>query len=269
MQTGAEMSGIVPRCWICGGTADSSEHIFKAADLKRMFDRDGYSFDDLPFHFSERGSARVPGPKSKRIKYPPLICRRCNNDRTADFDRAYDRLSAWFAASQANGGPEIMDLSAVFGLQWRDGVQLFRRYCAKCLGCRIVAAEVVLPAKFPNPVSGANMEDLVISICRAQPFRNIPDYRQELFAEMLGKGGLLVTFSRSHFERSGERKISAAIWWEHIGHFQINYWYAVPPNPLLGDPFDGSKQFYQLPAVDLGMEEMHASMEAWHSQQLD
>jgi hypothetical protein len=70
-----------PSCWICGGIADSAEHVFKAKDLRRIFDQDGYEFEKLPFHFSERGGARLPGPKSARVKYPPLICRCCNNER--------------------------------------------------------------------------------------------------------------------------------------------------------------------------------------------
>ena len=87
-------------CWMCGSPADSGEHIFKARALRRIFNRDEYAPNDLPFYFHEEGYERIRGPKSERMKYPNLICTRCNNDRTSDFDRAYDQLSDWFATQQ-------------------------------------------------------------------------------------------------------------------------------------------------------------------------
>src|SRR3954453_13566148 len=83
-------------CWMCGSPADSSEHIFKARDLKRIFDEDGYDFDNLPYHFHVGGHRKIPGPKSKRMTFQKMICKACNGNRTSDFDRAYDRLSDWF-----------------------------------------------------------------------------------------------------------------------------------------------------------------------------
>jgi hypothetical protein len=98
----AEINEVPIPCWMCGSPAGSSEHIFKARDLRRIFDQDGYDFDNLPFHFHAGGYERILGPKSKRMAYRRLICRACNNDRTSEFDRAYDRLSDWFMMEQAN-----------------------------------------------------------------------------------------------------------------------------------------------------------------------
>lgn len=255
----------IPKCWICGDAADSSEHIFKARDLKKLFDRDGFKFDNLPFHFAEGGSVRIPGPKSKRIKYAPLICQKCNNQRTAAPDLAYDQMSDWFSVSQQDGGAPELDVSDVFGGDWLGGIEQFRRFCAKSLGCRILAADCILPACFPNPVSGKNMEMLAISICRTQPFHTLPNYTTGMGDEFLGKGDLLASISKSHLEQTGERKIRFAIWWENVGNFQINHWFAIRPHPRLGAALDGSQAKYQIISNDFDLPKMKEQMWEWLS----
>jgi hypothetical protein len=162
----AEHKTLAP-CWICGGPADSGEHIFKARDLKRLFDSAGYAPDDLPFYFHGEGHNRIPGPKSKRMKYPRLICADCNNDKTSGFDRAYDRLSDWFMAQQGNYAITHMDFREVYDADYPGGINAFRRYCVKSLGCRILASGYILPANFPNPVRDDDISLLQFSICRA------------------------------------------------------------------------------------------------------
>jgi hypothetical protein len=239
--------------------------VFKAKDLRRLFDKDGYRFENLPFHFSDAGSARLAGPKSARVKYRPLICRRCNNESTSLADRAYDRFSDYLAASQDNGGAESLNLSQVFGNNWPEEMLLVRQYFAKSLGCRILASGALLPDFFPNPVSGDRMELLVISICRAQPFRSLPNYEESMFTTFLGKGDLYVNISKSHLHRTGESKVTSAVWWEHLGHFQICYWFGLQPNPQLGEPFDGSQMIYHIPAVNYDLQGMKELMAGWLS----
>src|SRR3954452_21520325 len=133
-------------CWMCGSPADSSEHIFKARDLKRIFDEDGYDFDNLPFHFHVGGHKRIPGPKSKRMTFQKMICKACNGNRTSDFDRAYDRLSDWFTMQQANYTITEMDFRDVFKAEHAGAIDALRRYFAKALGCRILSSGSILPA---------------------------------------------------------------------------------------------------------------------------
>jgi hypothetical protein len=162
-------------CWMCGAPADSSEHIFKARDLRRIFDEDGYAFDDLPFHFHAGGHDRIPGPKSKRMTFPRLICTACNGNRSSDFDRAYDRLSDWFTMQQGNHSITAMDFREVFGVECVGAVNALRRYCAKTLGCRILGGGHVLPSNFPNPIS---RKDASLCSERASPFCCSPQRRR-------------------------------------------------------------------------------------------
>jgi hypothetical protein len=161
--------------------------------LRRLFDSDGYAPDDLPFHFHGEGHTRIPGPKSKRMKYPKLICAGCNNDATSDFDRAYDRLSDWFMTQQANYSMAHIDFREVFGAEYSQGVNAFRRYCVKSLGCRIVASGSILPANFPNPVRDRDISLLQVTICRAQPFRDPENDKPELMERVLGKASCTIS----------------------------------------------------------------------------
>lgn len=251
-------------CWLCGGAADSAEHIFKASELRRLFDRDGYAADKLPFHFHDEGHDRIRGPKAERMKYPKSICATCNNDRTSAFDRAYDQLSDWFAKEQANYAISQIDFHSVFGDGFQADIDAFRRYCAKSLGCRLLASGYLLPPHFPNPLYDDDIEILQISICRAQPLRDLEHYHPAMGERVLGKGDLYANISRSEFEATGETFVLNAIWWESIGHFQINYWFSIDANPRFG-PTVGSSPVYGLTDYGLGLPRMKEEMAAWLS----
>lgn len=263
-------------CWICGEPADSREHIFKRRELRRIFDEDGYAFENLPSHFGgsrvdepgtthrPRRHRRINGPDSQFMKYPALICQRCNNEHTARFDRAYDALSDWFELNQGGDGAPQVDLAEVYGEEWRSGVENFRSYCAKALGCRIVASGVDPSSCLPNPLTGDNMEKLRISICRAHPLAVASTYQPSLGERFLGKGALYARLSRRALE-AGRRVAVAALWWENVGKFQINYWLDTPLMPELGAELNGASRVYQLPLTRLDYVGMHEAMEAWNS----
>lgn len=244
---------------MCGSNADSSEHIFKAKDLKRFFDEDGYGFDTLPFHLKDGGHRRIPGPRSDRMKYPKFICAKCNNESTAAADQAYDRLSDWFVASRDNEGLLRVDWFDVFGNDWRFGLDGLKRYCAKSLGCRILASGYPLSPEFPNPVSGANLERLQISICNTHPFRFLPNYDPKLFNSILGKGDLFGSFKRN----DELRRMSSALWWENVGHFQLSHWFNISPNSAYGAILNEKRQHYDIRHNLADLNETKSAMMAW------
>ena len=256
-----EPTGQTGICWLCGDPADSAEHIFKARDLRRLFDRDGYARDDLPFHFDGKGHARVRSPKADRMKYQKSICATCNSNRTSGFDRAYDQLSDWFANQQSNPAAQI-DFRSVFGDDFMAGIDAFRRHCAKSLGCRLLACGYNLPPHFPNPLRDADIDILQISICRAQPLRDLPNYQPDIMEQVLGKGDLYANISQDKVDATGAHLVYTAIWWESIGHFQVNHWFCIDPNPRFGASI-GASPIYDLIDYELGLPEMKKEMFAW------
>jgi hypothetical protein len=250
-------------CWICGVAADSAEHVFKARDLKRLFDADGYDSEKLPFHFSHDGYSRIQGPKSKKMKYLKVICQKCNNDRTSDFDKAYDQFSDWCETNQSAYGMNQMNLREIFGENYSEGIDKLRRYCAKSLGCQLVALGCVLPDNFPNPVSGENMAQLQISVCRAQLLRRAPNYKPQMGERIFAKGAPCINISRTHLETTGKHKVTDGVWRENVGHFQINHWLNIDINPAFGAPLDGSSMIYKIIESDLDVDGMKDAMWSW------
>ena len=250
---------------MCGGVADSGEHIFKARALRRIFDRDRYAPNDLPFYFDEEGHERIRGPRSKLMKYPNLICAPCNNDRSSKFDLAYDQLSDWFAMQQNKYRITEIDFREIFGEDCAGGIDAVRRYYAKALGCRLLANGCRLPANlFPNPVRDTDVSILQLSICRVHPFRHVKKFRPDM-REVLGNGPLYLNISRSHLELTGEQGVLNAVWWETIGHFQITNWFNIAVNPELGAAIDDTATEYAIVHSELCLPEMKSVMSGWVS----
>jgi hypothetical protein len=241
-------------CWMCGKPADSREHIFKSRDLKRIFDQEGNEFENQPFHFGRERPRRIAGPKSNLMKYATSLCGDCNNAQSASFDRAYDRFSDWLANSQQEH-VKALPLREVFGFSYREEIQSLRRYFAKSLGCRIVDAGdgFSIGAKFPNPLTGENLDLLRISISRTQLWSLLSDYKPELFNSTLGKGELFATYSGRAFESTGRKDVLQAVWHENIGHFQINYWLDIELDPAFGNELDGSSEVYEIVANEFNL----------------
>src|SRR5438045_3557865 len=88
-------------CWICRvGTADSREHKFKAADLRRFFGRGQWSSSNLPVHGTGEETEPVRGPAARSLTFEPVICTTCNNRVSQPWDRAYDEFVAWYVANK-------------------------------------------------------------------------------------------------------------------------------------------------------------------------
>jgi hypothetical protein len=57
--------------------------------------------------------------------------------------------------------------------------------------------------------------------------------------------------------------VTGALWWENVGHFQINYWFNIDMNGDLGGALDGSSHIYGVQHSDLGHAAMKEAMRAW------
>jgi hypothetical protein len=138
----------------------------------------------------------------------------------------------------------------------------------KSLGCRIVASGIILADNYPNPIYRSNIELFQVSICRSQPFSDVEivhprKYEPEVFERTLAKGDLFAHLSKSLLDNAGTRLVKSAIWWENIGHFQVNYWFNIEMNVSLGRPLDGASPFYELNHSDLGLNGMKETMWRW------
>ena len=133
-------------CWWCGAPADSREHKYKRSDIVREFGEGPYQGGQQLVVIGEGSDTLqrgISGPASKAFKFDANLCRRCNNERSQPFDRAYDAFTSYISAnSEAIRRSGEIDLAAVYGDSWPEDAENLVRYFVKHIGCR-VAGELI------------------------------------------------------------------------------------------------------------------------------
>jgi hypothetical protein len=133
------ISAQIGTCWWCGSPADSREHKFKRTDIERGFGRGPYRDDrTLVRHGHHQRPTDVTGSKSKAFKFEPMICARCNGERSQPFDTAYDQLMDHLFANEAailESGE--VDLRGLYGAEWESKGLDLARYFVKHICCRL------------------------------------------------------------------------------------------------------------------------------------
>lgn len=126
-------------CWWCGSPANSREHKFKRTDIERGFGRGPYRADrTLVKHGFDQWPSDVTGSKSKVFKFEPVICARCNGERSQSFDAAYDQFMDYLFDNEAavlRSGE--VDLDRVYGDEWESKSLDLARYFVKHICCRL------------------------------------------------------------------------------------------------------------------------------------
>ena len=138
-----------PLCWWCHAAADSREHRVKRTQLARLMgDHDHLIFESGGY------STRLNSVRSRPILFPKIMCQKCNNQRSAPFDKAYDifiarvwedaeffREKKWFIWSDVfDSAPEVGDLC---------------RYYIKNIACRIAEIGFDVPNELVAFLDGA------------------------------------------------------------------------------------------------------------------
>lgn len=128
-------------CWICGNVADSEEHKIKASLLKKSF---GKKYGSKNPHVFIQGEdyTYLESYKSKALKFPKVICIKCNNNLTKPHDNAFDI----FVEYSSNNYKfllenETIDFKLIYGSDWQTQRNNFYKYIAKHLGCKIVTGD--------------------------------------------------------------------------------------------------------------------------------
>lgn len=215
------MSSVKPAaaaCWWCGGVPDSSEHRFKASQLKRMF----VGNDHLILDKGEY-PARLNGPGAKPVLFPWLMCKQCNNARSQPFDKAYDEFVqlVWDDPERFRNITHI-DMDGVFPADSAAAKNLCRYYI-KNIACRIAEIGFEVPPEMVDFLNGASgMPNAVIVL-----YRDFSNYDQ---FERCGVGGHYQYANRAHNPENlsdgpleefvaeiQDGPIGAMFWWSRAG----------------------------------------------------
>ncbi|WP_433194013.1 hypothetical protein ACQP1G_35320 [Nocardia sp. CA-107356] len=142
---------LAPRCWWCGGIADSREHRIKASQLKKMFT----DSDHLILDGKERPT-RLNGPGAKPMLFPKVLCRQCNNVRSQPFDEAYDKfIQLVWDDPEYFRSRSSLDMQELYP-EDPFGPQKLCRYYIKNIACRIAEAGFEVPPEMIDFMDGAS-----------------------------------------------------------------------------------------------------------------
>lgn len=203
-------------CWICGDNADSGEHRVKASDIRRFF---GKVSPETPvfLHSDTHRNVRIHSARSNKLKTSKVICCRCNDTRTAEYDNAWDALrneliNSWNTVKKTR---RFKLQSAFPGAVGRQSVN-FHLFFVKLFGCRI--ADENMPI---------DLSEFSRSIMEDRPHPNV--YLSFNMRNVASKSGLYLGPSEVHAkEYAGV--CEAATWYYSIGEIDVQVsWFREKP----------------------------------------
>ncbi len=204
------------KCWICGDEATTGEHLTKHSDLKSHF---GHVSQTSPLflHTKEKSNQRLKTiKKDSRLKSDALLCGRCNNDRTSEYDKAWEKLSGFLRQKKAplNKG-DLIKLEKVFPGSVKRSMLRVHLFFVKLFGCAIIAHDV--PIDIEPFRKGILEEKSVDNVYLALwPSNGRGTGNSDIESENLGG------------------KCAYATWFYVIGDIAVNVMYAIPGERRLG-----------------------------------
>jgi hypothetical protein len=237
------------KCWICSNEANSKEHIIKKSDLIRAFGIGPYKDDSEIVHVKNGKTKQLQGPDSKKIKYSPSLCHKCNTGFTQPFDRAYDQFIDYIYKNESDIlRKRFIDFFDVYGSDFGESQCSLYRYLAKSFGCRLVDA-------------GESVPNDIVSLFYQTPFRTHLRLTLSVHEDILlmsredrngfiGKGNL-----HSSTDRQDPRIFNGYTWSEHVSWLFFNYWYVQEPDGSSGSTWIANSRFVYLGSMSTLNEE--------------
>lgn len=130
------------KCWICGNTANSYEHKFKAALLKKHF---GKKYGEANPHVYVYGGKQVDlkSYKSKELKFRKTICINCNNNLTKPHDDSFDIFCDYIRSNYEELITyKQINFENIYGKQWKAEKANLFKYYAKHAGCKVSTSNI-------------------------------------------------------------------------------------------------------------------------------
>lgn len=223
MLNSVESNGL---CWWCGEVSNSREHKVKRTDIKRIYGKGPYQEEKLGIFNIDVNNVRitkttqktVQSSDSDHLKFESCLCQKCNNERSAPFDRAYDIFMDYVDSNLTVIKEEDnIDLKKVYGVKFiKQKLNLFRYY-AKHICCRIAINGYNIPKniiRFLNdeePLKDINFQ-FQIKHYELQFSEKPDDSLQQLYIGEL-----------KFHKKLSNQKIVAVTGWYTYKQFSVNY----------------------------------------------
>ena len=221
-------------CWICGGVADSAEHAIKKTDAVRIAGSKRFKPGKRLIKHTAGKKIIIQGPDSKHIKYEKSLCKKCNNESTQPYDKAYDIFIDYVISSSDHLQRfKCMRFNKIYNYSAAHQQSNLFKYFVKSFGCQLVEQSLNVPQDLVSVLNGrATNHQLYITFSVRD---EIPKNRESFFK-------FYEVHDLEGFEDSHTGKNVSFQWAASIGWVQISFWYKCVPKKHLGTIWQGKSK---------------------------
>lgn len=131
-------------CWICGDKADSGKHSIKKSDLNLIFKNISQK---QPIYVRKNGHSlkhkTIGTTKSSKFYFETKICKKCNNERSQQFDEAWEKLSNYLSENWGNiSNNGYINLNEIFGTRVKISMILVQLFFLKIFMCKCIDGKI-------------------------------------------------------------------------------------------------------------------------------
>ncbi len=159
------------KCWICGAPATSREHLIKASDMKLYFP--GISQNNPVYkHSHKRKNILIGSRKSDQLKSDAPVCKKCNNQVTQPYDKAWQCFSSYIYENRdLILSKKSIDLKKIYPTCSRQEIVFLQLYLLKLFGCLLLDGNCVnnfiVAKEFANSIlKQSPRDDVFLSIVK-------------------------------------------------------------------------------------------------------
>lgn len=157
-------------CWICGEKKQlTREHIWKNSQMKVISKILGNGIEIMDPRSGQK--RRLQSSDSKFIKSRPCICAYCNNKRTQNADRTFDKIHRRAASGVFFHHPRNGPTMIRSGKEQND----LELYFVKLLGCVMADQDIPIPMRFSEALmqNDARRANIIYFIATTASIRSI------------------------------------------------------------------------------------------------
>lgn len=221
-------------CWVCGKPADSAEHAVKKSDIVRMAGSKEFKLGERLIKHTADKKIIIQGPNSKYVKYEKSLCKKCNNESTQPYDRAYDKFIYYFIANNDHiFNYRYIRFNKIYGYNAKYHQMNLFKYFVKSFGCQLVEQSKNAPQDFVDFLNGKTKNhnlSIAFSIRDDMPEKLESFYNFYELHDLEGQKD----------KNTGEEV--NFIWAESIGWLRTSYWYKCEPKEHLGNIRQGKSK---------------------------
>jgi hypothetical protein len=129
-------------CWICGGVADTNEHMLKASDIRLHV---GKPKRAGPVYYGTDHTKNIPieNDGDDLLTFKKALCANCNNVTTQPYDQSWDQFSRWVKGNETHLKPgSCIDTNAIFSKDIDAQLLRVHLYFAKLIGCALAQSGI-------------------------------------------------------------------------------------------------------------------------------